>query len=130
METTVENKAQKGMRTFVLVAISGVGVFLTVSAIQYGYQVWTRAQEPVEELLTTAEVTDESVTPIPATTEDPTESLFEPLIEEEEGEESLGVLDYSEFVEAYGTDSPKYDFNEDGVVDDADFEIFQQRYEQ
>ena len=122
-------KAQKGMKTFVLVVVSGVGVFLTVSAAQYGYKVWTRAQEPAEGPLAPTEVTDESVTPTPTpiTAETEPESLFEPLVE---GEEPLGILNYSEFVDAYGTDDPAYDFNEDGLVDDDDFEIFKRRYQQ
>lgn len=117
--------AQKGMKTFVLVVLIGIGVFLTVSAAQYGYQVWTRAREP-QETITPEEVTDQPVTPTPTTTATPTGSLFEPLVEEEE---PLGVLDYSEFVSYYGTSNSKYDFNGDGIVDDEDFEIFKTKYE-
>jgi len=121
-------KAQKGMKTFVLVVVSGVGVFLTVSAAQYGYKVWTRAREPAEEPLAPTEITDESVTPTPTPiTAETSESLFEPLVGEEE---PLGILNYSEFVDAYGTADPTYDFNEDGLVDDDDFEIFKRRYQQ
>ncbi len=117
--------AQKGMKTFVLVVLVGIGVFLTVSAAQYGYQVWTRARQP-EEPLVPAEVTDKSVTPIP-TPITPAGSLFESLVGEKE---PLSVLDYSEFVSAYGTNNPQYDYNENGTVDDDDFEIFKTKYEQ
>ena len=48
--------AQKGLRTFILMILLGVGVFLTVSAAQYGYQVWTRAREPSEPIVPTEEV--------------------------------------------------------------------------
>ena len=117
--------AQKGMKTFVMVIIVGIGVFLTVSAAQYGYQVWTRAQKPSEPIVPT-EVTDKSVTPTP-TPVTPAGSLFEPLV----GEEGpLDVLDYSEFVASYGSDDPKYDFNGNGTVDDDDFEIFKTKYQQ
>ncbi len=117
--------AQKGMKTFVLVVLVGIGVFLTVSAAQYGYQVWTRAREP-QEPITPAESATGGPTPTP-TTPAPAGSLFEPLVGEEE---PLDVLDYSEFVSAYGTSNSKYDFNEDGTVDDTDFEIFKQKYQQ
>lgn len=117
-------KAQKGMKTFVLVALSGVGVFLTVCAAQYGYQIWTRAREPVIPTIEEAVVPTEAPTPTPPP---PSESLFEPMIGEEE---PFDVLNYSDFVDAYGTSDPAYDFNEDGIVDDADFEIFKQRYQQ
>jgi len=113
------------MKTFVMVVLVGVGIFLTVSAAQYGYQVWTRAREPQEPIVP-AEVTSELVTPTP-TTPTPAGSLFEPLVGEEE---PVDILDYSEFVAAYGTDNSKYDFNKDGVVDEKDFEIFKQKYEQ
>ncbi len=115
--------AQKGLRTFILTILSGIGIFLTVSAAQYGYQIWTRAQEPSEPVAPAAEVVP---TPTPATTA-PAGSPFEPLAGEEE---SLDVLDYSEFVSSYGENVPKYDFNENGVVDDEDFETFKRRYQQ
>jgi len=127
METNTETKAQKGMRTFVLVAISGVGVFLTVSAAQYGYQVWTRAKEPQEPIVPMEAVTVPTSIPSSESTE-PEKSLFEPLVEKEE--EASNILDYSEFVAAYGKDVPKYDFNENGLVDDDDFETFKQKYQQ
>jgi len=41
----------------------GVGVFLTVSATQYGYQVWTRAREPSEPLAPTEKVIPTPPTP-------------------------------------------------------------------
>ena len=116
--------AQKGMKTFVLVVIIGIGVFLTVSAAQYGYQVWTRAREP-EEPIVPAEKTTALPTPTPTTTTSKG-SLFESLVEQE----PLDVLDYSEFVASYGKDVPKYDFNGNGIVDDDDFEIFKQKYQQ
>lgn len=116
--------AQKGLRTFILTILSGIGVFLTVSAAQYGYQIWTRAQEPSEPVAPAAEVIP-TPTRTPAATA-PTGSLFESLVEEE----PLGVLDYSEFVSSYGKNVPKYDFNENGVVDDEDFETFKRKYQQ
>jgi len=121
-------KAQKGLRSFVLIILSGIGVFLTVSAAQYGYQVWTRAREQQEEPITPAAVEELLPTPTPtlSTPSQPSESLFEPLVEEEE---SPNILNYSEFVEAYGTNDPKYDFNEDGIVDNDDFELFKQKYQ-
>jgi len=120
--------AQKGMRTFVLVAITGVGVFLTVSAVQYGYQVWTRAEEPSEPLTPAIETIPTPIPTEPSSASGGSESLFESLVEKEE--EPLGVLDYSEFVAAYGTADSKYDFNEDGIVDNEDFEIFKEKYQQ
>ena len=121
--------AQKGMRTFVLVAIIGVGVFLTVSAVQYGYQVWTRADDVSEPLTPAEDFAIPTAAPLAGESSfsEPSESLFEPLVEEEGG--TYNIMDVAAFVDAYGTDDPEFDLNEDGIVDEDDFEIFKRSYE-
>lgn len=43
-------------------------------------------------------------------------------------EEGLSISDFSDFTQSYGKPNPKFDFNQNGVVDAQDFIFFKEKY--